>query len=159
MRNGDGLEIQSLGVSDSGIASGMCLIKGHSTLNPRSDIILSEILVAPTINVIASILTGIVFADTNGSSAVVLLVLIFLEFSSLAFGSLHDIERISDPRLGDILHNEGGIVGGVGLVTLGHLESELCHVVVLPSGGSGTAHVGDTYGKNTILIALELGSH
>ena len=159
VRNGDGLEIQSLGVSDSGVASGMGLIKGHGTLNPSLHIIIGEILVAPAIIVITSILTLIVAADTNGSSAVVLLVFIILEFSLLAFGSLHNIDRISDPRLGDILHNEGGIVGGVGLVTLGHLESELCHVVVLPSGGSGTALIGDTYGKNTILIALELGSH
>ena len=94
-----------------------------------------------------------------GSPAVMLLVVEVLELRGLAGSLLHDSVRIGDPRGRDILHHEGGVVGGEYLAALAHLESELDHVVVIIADSRGNALVVDLDGEDAVSVADELGVH
>ena len=95
-------------------------------------------------------------ADTGGSPAVVLLIAIS---GKRLLMLLDDLERISDLRSHDVVGDEGGVVGGVGLSVLGHLQSEESNVVVVLADRSGTADISDIDSQDTVDIAFELGLH
>ena len=85
--------------------------------------------------------------------------LLVVEGLHLRLAPLDDRDRIGDPRGDDVLNYERGVVGGVNLVTLAHLEGELGQVVGLVVNLGRDTGVGDLDRQDAVLVALELGRH
>ena len=161
MGDRDGPEVKGLVVGDGRVAGGVgglhTGVVVRVTHGPGSHIAIgSEVLVVADVEIIDR-LAPIFITETDNASAVVLLEAVSFEFRGLA--GLDDSARIGDLRGGDVIHDESGVVGGVNLVSLAHLEGELGHVVVILANAGGGAHIGDLDGEDTVLVAHELGAH